>query len=405
MEQKMKIIAGLLAVCCFASLFFAATYFNKYSTLDKEYNQLKRQNDTLVSQNNALSQKEQDAREEIDRQKAKEEALQRDLDRANAQYEEVQRKNDMLEEEKKSIQEKLDKLAEEKASAAVAPAQPVIPQYAEGTAGGEQYWADILKQKADLELKVNSLKDTIRDNQLKMDELAKDKTNLDFEAQKLNKEKTDVQRQLEYNEKMVDSLTLQLVREKDDKRKIEKQSALLKEENYALRSRLKEVMNNKVSVSKKLKETEDKRLELYNRINQMDQLLQDKLSEVIDVKHDISDIRKGSNPVSRDAVELSPIVVRSAASQEEPVKETSLNQAAIAEPALDGARVLGINTENNFVIIDKGENQGITKGQNFRVYRNGLAIAAVEVIQLRPNISAADIKEKSQDIKVGDVVK
>ena len=58
---------------------------------------------------------------------------------------------------------------------------------------------------------------------------------------------------------------------------MDKQFKLVKEENYALRGRLKEVMSGKISLERRLKDTEDKRLDLYNRLSQMDMVLQDKL--------------------------------------------------------------------------------------------------------------------------------
>src|SRR3990167_4414112 len=81
------------------------------------------------------------------------------------------------------------------------------------------------------------------------EELSGEKLTFDLEIQKLSKEKTDLQRQLEYNEKLSDSISLQLVREKEDKRKIQKQASLMKEENYALRIRLKSMMSAAVSLS------------------------------------------------------------------------------------------------------------------------------------------------------------
>ena len=275
---------------------------------------------------------------------------------------------------------------------------------------GDEYWAHVLKQKAELEVQLSNLKDDIRNNQIKMNEFTRDKSNLDLEVEKLTKEKNDIQRQLEYNGKMVDSLTLQLVREKDDKRKIEKHTSLFKEENYALRVRLKEVMSNKVALEKKLKDTEDKRIELYGRLNKMDLLLQDRLSDVIDVKQDLTDIRKGSIPASSSAVELSPIVVRSSSAlNQATVVKDARSESSVTDtsysPRQSVARVVSINEENNFVILDVGENQGVSKGQMLSIYRGEVLIATVEVIQLRVNVCAADIKEKTADIKVGDIAK
>jgi hypothetical protein len=75
-------------------------------------------------------------------------------------------------------------------------------------------------------------------------------------------------------------------------------------------------------------------------------------------------------------------------------------------PALVG-KVLTINRENNFIVIDLGSDNGVKVGNIFSIYRDigGKSIADVEIIQLRKNISACDIKKESVSIHVGDVVK
>ena len=68
--------------------------------------------------------------------------------------------------------------------------------------------------------------------------------------------------------------------------------------------------------------------------------------------------------------------------------------------------IISINETNNFVIVDLGqENSPVSVGNVLKVYRNSNEIATLEVIQVRRDICAADIKEKSTELKVGDVVK
>jgi hypothetical protein len=56
--------------------------------------------------------------------------------------------------------------------------------------------------------------------------------------------------------------------------------------------------------------------------------------------------------------------------------------------------------------VDLGEESGIRAGDSFRVYRdNNQEIATVEVIQVRQNISACDIKKETVSIKIGDTIR
>ena len=51
------------------------------------------------------------------------------------------------------------------------------------------------------------------------------------------------------------------------------------------------------------------------------------------------------------------------------------------------------------------ENSSVSVGNVLKVYRNSEEIASLEIIQVRRDICAADIKNKSNQLKVGDVVK
>lgn len=402
MDQKLKVIAIVLGIFCLVALFFAFSYVAKYNTLLRDFTQTEKERQALRKENNSLAQKAANVQEELSRLKDKESNVKNELERLSSERDDLQKRFDMISEERDKLIERLQKALSERVSV---PVQETTKEQGEQPpASADQYWANILKDKADLELQLNNLKDVIKNNKLSMEELTKDKTNLDLELQKMTKEKTDTQRRLEYNEKMVDTLSLQLVREKDDKRKLKDQLPLLKKENYILRIRLKDTLDKKVSLERKLKETEDKRLELYNQLNKMEQLLQDKLSAVVDVKEDFLDIKRSSS--SDSAVELSPIVVSSAKELEGGRSKagSSVGLADISAGQFSG-RVMAVNVENNFVVLDIGQKHGLFKGQILNVYQDSKQIATLEVIQVQDNVSAADIKEKTTNIRTGDIVK
>jgi hypothetical protein len=138
---------------------------------------------------------------------------------------------------------------------------------------------------------------------------------------------------------------------------------------------------------------------LNRRLQETEQLVQGRIDEVLQIKKDLeSRIGKGSAGISADEskpIELPPIVVRSGAT---PAK------ASTGMSSLTG-KVVSLNDANNFVIIDLGEDNGVKVGDNFKIYRDNKQVASIEVIQTRKDISAADIKQKSQKIQVGDLVK
>ena len=95
-----------------------------------------------------------------------------------------------------------------------------------------------------------------------------------------------------------------------------------------------------------------------------------------------------------ESVELPPIVVRPQAASL-PINETGIGMG----------KVLAVNRDNNFVIMDLGGEQGIKVGNTFVVYRGDQPIADVEVVQARQSISACDIKRETTPIKVGDTIR
>lgn len=403
MDQKLKLIAIILGIFCLVALFFAFSYVAKYNTLSRDFAQIEKERQALRKENNSLAQKAANVQEELSRLKDRESNVKTELERLSSERDDLQKRFDILAEERDKLIERLQKALSERASVPVQESSK--EQQTQPPVNTDQYWAGILKDKADLELQLANLKEVLNNNKLNMEELTKDKTNLELELEKMTKEKADTQRRLEYNEKMVDTLSLQLVREKDDKRKLKDQLPLLKKENYILRVRLKDTLDKKVSLEKKLKETEDKRLELYNQLNKMEQLLQDKLSAVVDVKEDFLSIKKSSN--SDSAVELSPIVVSSAKEATEENGDKIAGSAALPDMSNGqfNGKVLAVNVENNFVVLDIGQKQGLFKGQILNVYQDSKQIATLEVIQVQDNVSAADIKEKTTNIKTGDIVK
>ena len=403
MDKKIKLIAIILGALCLAALFTAFSYVNKYKAVSRDNQQLEKDKQDLRQENNVLAQKASSSQQEASRLKERYDDLKSENEHLTSERDDLKKRYDDISEEKNKLIDKLQDALAKGAAEEVSGAQ--MPEVI-----GDQYWANVLKEKQNLELQLADLRDKLRNSELMMSELSGNKSDFELELQKVGKEKDEIQRQLEYNEKMADSLSLQLVREKDDKRKLEKQANLLKEENYALRSRLKEVTGAKVSLEKKLKEAEDKRQELYNRLNQTDQLMQEKLSEVMDVKQDLKDIRRGSVPISGSAVELSPIVVQG--SQEKipsPISSQEITADARLtagdSPRIVTAKIRSVDSENNFVIFDAGSNQGIREGQILNVFRDSQRIAALEVIEIKANVSAADIKEKTLEPKSGDIVK
>ena len=402
MSPKIKVLLiGLAAVCALALVIaFQLNAVNK--ALRNEF-ALKQQE--FASEKQSLSQQLSNALETKKRLDAELGDLRVKFDSVTKEKEGLQEKFDLVTKERASLVDKVQDLAKQKkeleaevtklkkakeaSSETETTAAPAIP-------ADDVYWANMLREKASLEIQVKQLNTQLTDLQLKTDKAMEEGRKLDLQYKTVTSTKTDLERRLIYNEKLAETLSEDLVREKRDKKALSDQLDSLRQENYEMKSRLIALGDKKTSLESKLVDAQQEREILSKRLGELDQILQERVDQIVQVKDDLktarTQIKEASTKESR-VVQLQPIVVK--AGEEGPKgKATAAGQ------------VLAVNEENNFVIIDLGENNGAQVGQTLSVLRNALKIATLEIIQTRKEISAADIKNVSSGtkIKVGDMV-
>ncbi|MCX5697013.1 MAG: hypothetical protein NTU54_03440 [Candidatus Omnitrophica bacterium] len=388
MEQKIKIIIiGLGAIIVFLILILFVNIGSKQSILRDKY-ALKKDNDSLLAQ---LSETIQDKK----RIEEKVSSLNTEMDKLSQEKDDLDKKYASAEKERLQLAEQIKKLKEEKQSAPQEP--PVAKSQAE-----DAYWAGIFKAKTDMEIQLETLRSELKTTQINNEQLQREKSALDLEVTNLNREKQDYKRQLDYNQKLIDSVSQELVREKNDKFQIDESAKSIKSENVILRRQLSALTSRKISLERRLTEIQQKNKDLDSRFGEMDVMLKEKMSQIDNLKSQLYSKSnapqvqntQASEPERESSVELPPIVVR-------PKQEAAGHDSTIA---LIG-KVMALNKDNNFVIVDLGEDSGVKLGDNFKAYRDGKAIANLEVIQCRKSISACDIKNANTPIKVGDIVK
>jgi chromosome segregation ATPase len=317
------------------------------------------------------------------------------MDKFTQEKESFEKRYAALENERLKLAEQVKKLKEEKP--AVQQEQGVTKSQAE-----DAYWGAIFKAKTDMEIQLEALRNELKTARINNEQLQREKSALGLEVTNLDREKQDFKRQIEYNKKLMDSISQELVREKNDKFQIEESTRTIKSENITLRRQLASLTSRKISLERRLAELQQKNKDLDNRFGEMDVLLKEKMSQIDNLKSQLyskpaaaqAEAQEMPQAEKESSVELPPIVVR-------PKQEPAGREPAIA---LIG-KVMALNKDNNFVIIDLGEDSGVRLGDSFKAYREGRAIADLEVIQCRKSISACDIKNETAPIKVGDIVK
>ncbi|MCM8770530.1 MAG: hypothetical protein NC936_01500 [Candidatus Omnitrophica bacterium] len=420
MEQKRRLILiGAALVILIVGFLVMQLYTanqkltQENTALAKQMNSLKKKNESLESELQYAQKKASDLGEQLS-------AVQRDLNRFQEvarERDELQRKYEIVTKEKNELADKLAKMRSVEVSRPAVTAPPV------SGLGEDVYWASILKEKTNLEVSLSKIKDELKALKVKFDEQQKIKATLESEIKNLKEieiknlinEKSDLERRLAYSERTIDSLSMELVREKKDNRKLKEDLKAIGEEKEALRkqmeilrkqiadldNQIKTLNDNKAVLEDKLEKIELAKQDLEKRVMAVNALLDEKTSEIMDLKQKLDLIKQEQGLLPEEkprppqaSVELPPIVVRpSAGSSALPVKKEI------------SGKIVEINHVNNFVILDIGEDEGVKPGTILNVYRGNNRIATLEVIQTRKSICAADIKQVTQTIKVGDTVK
>ncbi len=304
----------------------------------------------------------------------------------------------------------------------VTPGQAVKDMFASAagasssTAGreNEKYWAAVVREKAALELEIQKIKTQLSDSSLQITELKKSNSDLEIELGRIKNEKEDIIRKIKYGEDLADNISIELARARNEQKISQDRSDELLAENQQLRVNIKQLTTTKVALEKSIAGLSEEKAAIERKLSETESVIQSRLDEMWQIKKDI-DTRFGADnarnaraTVARDRsssgeVELAPIVV----SGKKGGARKPLPQAAgtaSASRKFQGS-IVSVNEENNFIIVSLGDKTGIRVGDALNVYHNGAQIGSVEVIQVRQDISAADIKQKMAPFSVGDTVR
>lgn len=266
----------------------------------------------------------------------------------------------------------------------------------------EEYVASVLKEKASLELKVEKLNAELSKRSLEIVDLKKTNTDLQMELDALKHDKEEMEEEITHKEDLLNNISLELARTKNEQKFTSDKVAKLKEQNTELRKEIKKLASAKSALEKSIVHLTQEKDAITKQLGQTEALIQSKINEVWEIKSSLDQSFQASKrAVSPSAgIELPPIVV----SSEAPAM-TAAAPVQAAQPVGLNGKILSVNKENNFVIVDMGENAGLRLKDNLSVFRGSEYLARLEVIQVRKDIAAADILEQRGDIKVGDEVK
>jgi chromosome segregation ATPase len=266
-----------------------------------------------------------------------------------------------------------------------------------GSSDDEDYWAKILKAKSALQVDLEKIKDDLSKSQLEISDLKKKNSDFQFEISKLNSDKEMIAREIKYGNDLAKNLSLELARSQSEKQFMSDRMSKIADENGQLHEQLKMLTATKVALERSIVKLQGDKKQIEGKLFETEGVIQNRVEQIYELKDSLEkDFRPSVKNLKTGEIDLNPIIVSS----------TDKNTAEVKAPVsqVNGA-IVSINDENNFVIVNLGEDAGIKIGEKLNVYRGASYIAGLEVIQVRKDILAADIKNKMMTIEVGDSVK
>jgi len=389
MEQKVKLIIVGLIGALIVSLFLFVQSQGVKQQLTRERDELKAENNSLTSKMDMLSNTLRGYETRLS-------SLTNDLERVTREKADLEKKYELTNRAREELVERLKNQRQQQVARPVVQEQSVTESRTPQS--NDAYWADILKAKNDLEMQLSNVRNELKNLQVSNEQLQREKANFELDLNNLKKERDDLSRQLDYNKRLLDTMAQDLVREKNDKAAIQDSYKSIRSENAVLSRQLASLNTRKANLERKLQDLNEDKESLQKRLSEMETMLTEKLVSFDKFKEKVEDV-KSAGPVEvkeKGSVELPEIVVKPKSIPE------AKQGAAVGAPL---GKVMAVNKENNFVIIDLGVQSGVKTGDVFKVYRKDKPIANIEVIQIRQNISACDIKAQNSPIRIGDTVR
>ncbi|HDZ77532.1 MAG TPA: hypothetical protein ENH41_05570 [Candidatus Omnitrophica bacterium] len=391
MDKKSKmiiialgVISLILGLIAFSSMF---SYNSEKAKHKETVTKFDTEKETLVTQISHAKAETKSIRKKL-------ETIQRELNTAASLSDDWKNKYEIALREKEGLIDKITQLQKAKKTKSAA---AIKESSSTSAITDDSYWASVLRDRAKLEIEVTGLQERLSDIGIRLEEISKDKNQVDVELKIIKQTNADLERELTYNKKLSQTLSEELVREKNDKKAFVIQLSKIREDYLIIQEQLRFITDEKVLLSKRVKNLKEEKDLLSRKIIEMDQTLESRMDEIIKIKDNLTAIRSTATSsfpgAGSKVVELPAIVVRA-------------DSRGTSRRGLSG-EVLAVNRENNFVVMDIGESSGVKTGMVFDVYREGRQLGSIDVIQTRRDVSAADIKylKPGQQIKIGDAIR
>jgi len=386
--DKAKIIPVIFLVIILLLAGVAYKFYSDNNSLTVEKKKLAAEVSNLSKERNDLSDKNSKLERERQTFEEKIQTVNAQLDSITKERDEWKKKSDDMSRERDALVEKL----KEKQKVDVIQAQTSVQQSVVATPASEEYWADFVRMKAALEIKVEDLNKQLSDTKMKLAEFDKNNKELTIKIDEVSKERDRVEKDMEIKERTMNIMSRDLVSEREARKIAMEELAKLRSENVGYKRELVMLNKEKVTLQGNVKDASEKRDTLEQKISGVENVMKGKSLELEELQKELTTTIKGNAGIATretTSVELPPIVVKSGSGPK----------------GLRG-EVLAVNPEEKFIVVNLGEASGVGPGNQLKVLRKNKEIGSVEIIETRKDISAADIKNVAPGINIqeGDMV-
>lgn len=212
----------------------------------------------------------------------------------------------------------------------------------------------------------------------------KDKNRIEKEIEESKKAAQEAQTKLSVLQTSVDNITQQIEIEKEKSKTMVLDLADKKQEAARLKDELDKEKREKLSISKKLEELQFD----YEKVKK----------EAAKIKNEKMMLEQKVSELEEKSVNLDKIVVSPQSSLSEEPKEPIRD--------LLRGRVLVVNKEYNFIVLDLGQNDGVKKGMVFEIREGSEFLGKAEIDKVYETMSSATLLPGSNInfIKKGNLV-
>jgi len=243
---------------------------------------------------------------------------------------------------------------------------------------------------------------------------------LQLQVDELTARERIIEDKLEASKKNVSELMIKLQENKDriatiteelDKEKSARQEALNELEQF--KADIEQQKISRQDLEGKLAQAQDDGRKLKEQLKIMEQQKEELKTKIKDLENSASGVELGKVVVNSEVAEPAkadsskkanaPVVKNVNPPVPEPVKAKGKKEISQDKP-LEG-KVTVVNKEYDFVVINLGEKDGVSKGDQFSIYREGKVIGDIRVEKVHESMSAAGFAAELKDvIKENDLV-